>query len=256
MGVCASPQTLPTTTYELVIVAKDMAGSEVGLPGTATATITITDRNDHAPEFTHSLFQAVVDEGSTAVVVNLTVDDRDDPATGAWRAVYSIINGDPNQSFEITTNPDNNEGMLTVTKPLDYESTVYHTLLIKVENEEQLVPSVGYGPSSTATVHITVQDVNEGPLFYPNPMLVTKQENIAEGSFVAVLNATDPDYLQSQNIRYTLGHNEEWEDKEEEKKEEEKEEEEEEEKEEEERESEPVLIALAALGLPMACEMN
>lgn len=48
-------QTLPTTTYELEIVAKDMAGSEVGLTGTATATITIADKNDHAPEFTHPL---------------------------------------------------------------------------------------------------------------------------------------------------------------------------------------------------------
>ncbi|CAB1418136.1 unnamed protein product, partial [Pleuronectes platessa] len=51
----AERQTLPTTTYELEIVAKDMAGSEVGLTGTATATITITDKNDHAPEFTHPL---------------------------------------------------------------------------------------------------------------------------------------------------------------------------------------------------------
>lgn len=48
-------QTLPTTKYELEIVAKDMAGSEVGLTGTATATITIADKNDHAPEFTHPL---------------------------------------------------------------------------------------------------------------------------------------------------------------------------------------------------------
>lgn len=57
-----------------------------------------------------------MDEGSTGVVVNLTVDDRDDPATGAWRAIYSIINGDPNQNFEIQTNLDNNEGMLSVVK--------------------------------------------------------------------------------------------------------------------------------------------
>lgn len=55
-------------------------------------------------------------EGSTGVVVNLTVDDRDDPATGAWRAIYSIISGDFTQSFEIQTNPDNNEGMLSVVK--------------------------------------------------------------------------------------------------------------------------------------------
>lgn len=61
-------------------------------------------------------FEAYVNEGSTGVVVNLTVDDRDDPATGAGRAIYSIINGDPAQSFEIHTNPDNNEGMLSVVK--------------------------------------------------------------------------------------------------------------------------------------------
>ncbi|CAB1313893.1 unnamed protein product, partial [Coregonus sp. 'balchen'] len=204
--------TLPTTQYELEIVAQDMKGRDVGLTGTSTATITITDKNDHAPEFTHSLmqlvtgmthvqFQANVDEGSTGVVVNLTVDDRDDPATGAWRAIYSIINGDPTQSFEIQTNPDNNEGMLSLIKPLDYESLVFHTLLIKVENEDPLVPEVGYSSSSTATVHITILDVNEGPVFFPDPLQVTKMENIPLGSFVALLNATDPDVLQSQSIR-------------------------------------------------------
>lgn len=57
-----------------------------------------------------------MDEGSTGVVVNLTVDDRDEPTTGAWRAIYSIIHGDPTMSFEIHTNPDNNEGMLSVVK--------------------------------------------------------------------------------------------------------------------------------------------
>ncbi|XP_036963407.1 cadherin-13 isoform X2 [Acanthopagrus latus] len=197
-------ETLPTTTYELEIVAKDMAGSEVGLTGTATATITITDKNDHAPEFTHPLFEAYVYEGSTGVVVNLTVIDRDDPTTGAGRALYSIINGDPAQSFEIQTNPDNNEGMLSVIKPLDYEATAFHTLLIKVENEDPLVSDVGYGPSSTATVHVTVLDINEGPVFFPDPLTVTRMENIPVGSFVASLNATDPDILQMQSVRYAV----------------------------------------------------
>ncbi|XP_039470186.1 cadherin-13 isoform X2 [Oreochromis aureus] len=197
-------ETLPTTTYELEIVAKDMAGSEVGLTGTATATITITDKNDHAPEFTHPLFEAHVYEGSTGVVVNLTVDDRDDPATAAWRAMYSIISGDPIQSFEIQTNPDNNEGMLSVVKPLNYEASEFLSLLIKVENEDPLVPDVGYGPSSTATVHVRVEDINEGPVFFPDPLIVTRMENIPVGSFVASLNATDPDILEKQSIRYAV----------------------------------------------------
>uniref|UniRef100_A0A3Q3VL97 Cadherin-13 n=1 Tax=Mola mola TaxID=94237 RepID=A0A3Q3VL97_MOLML len=197
-------ETLPTTKYELEIVAKDMAGSEVGLTGTATATITITDKNDHAPEFTHSLFEAYVNEGSTGVVVNLTVDDRDDPATGAGRAIYFIINGDPTESFEIHTNPDNNEGMLSVVKPLDHEATAFHTLLIKVQNEDPLVSYVGYGPSSTATIHVTVLDINEGPVFFPDPLTVIRMENVAVASFVASLNATDPDILQIQSIRYAV----------------------------------------------------
>ena len=61
-------------------------------------------------------FQATVEEGAVGVIVNLTVEDKDDPTTGAWRAVYTIINGNPGQSFEIHTNPQTNEGMLSVVK--------------------------------------------------------------------------------------------------------------------------------------------
>ncbi|KAJ7410911.1 Cadherin-13 [Willisornis vidua] len=234
-------KTMESPKYELVIEAKDMGGLDVGLTGTATATILIDDKNDHPPEFTKKevsqgvlntliesdqrikgkifqkdqyelgadaqsnlRFQATVKEGVTGVIVNLTVGDRDDPVTGAWRAVYTIINGNPGQSFEIHTNPQTNEGMLSVVKPLDYEISAFHTLLIKVENEDPLIPDIAYGPSSTATVQITVEDVNEGPVFHPNPMAVIKQENIPVGSVVLTVNATDPDTLQHQTIRYSV----------------------------------------------------
>lgn len=91
---------------------------------------------------------------------------------------------------------------LFVLQPLDYEISAFHTLLIKVENEDPLIPDIAYGPSSTATVQITVEDVNEGPVFHPNPMTVTKQENIPIGSIVLTVNATDPDTLQHQTIRW------------------------------------------------------
>ncbi|KAM8945976.1 cadherin-13 [Pelodytes ibericus] len=197
-------ETLPADKYELTIEAKDMAGMDVGLPGTATATIIIDDKNDHPPEFTKKEFQATVKEGVTGVMINLTVDDQDDPTTGAWRAVYTIINGNPGQSFEIHTNPQTNEGMLSVVKSLDYEISAFHTLLIKVENEDPLIPDVAYGPSSTATVQVNLLDVNEGPLFHPDPMTVTKSENIPIGSVLFTVNATDPDKLQHQSIRYSI----------------------------------------------------
>uniref|UniRef100_A0A8C3IHW1 Cadherin-13 n=1 Tax=Chrysemys picta bellii TaxID=8478 RepID=A0A8C3IHW1_CHRPI len=197
-------ETMENPKYELIIEAKDMAGLDVGLTGTATATIVIDDKNDHPPEFTKKEFHATVKEGVTGVMVNLSVEDRDDPATGAWRAVYTVINGNPGQSFEIHTNPKTNEGMLSVVKPLDYEISAFHTLLIKVENEDPLVPDIAYGRSSTATVQITVLDVNEGPVFHPDPMTVTKQENIPIGSVVLTVSATDPDILQHQTIGYSV----------------------------------------------------
>uniref|UniRef100_A0A3Q1FQN5 Cadherin-13 n=1 Tax=Acanthochromis polyacanthus TaxID=80966 RepID=A0A3Q1FQN5_9TELE len=169
-------ETLPTTRYELEIVAKDMAGSEVGLTGTATATITITDKNDHAPEFTHPLV-------------------RTSKTSGLWHhffSTYGILNIDPQIGTKKT--------------PLDYESTMFHTLYIRVENEDPLVPDVGYGPSSTATVRVTVEDINEGPVFFPDPLVVTKVENIPVGSVVASLSATDPDTLEIQSIRYAVLH--------------------------------------------------
>ncbi|CAL8291992.1 unnamed protein product [Boreogadus saida] len=151
------------------------------------------------------LFEAQLEEGSVGVVVNLTVDDRDDPATGGWRAVYSIVSGDPRQSFSISTNPDNNEGMLAVVKPLDYEASAFHSLLVWVQNEEPLQgggpPS---GPSSTATVQVALLDVNEGPRFSPDPLVVSRMEDLPVGSLVASLTATDPDLLQRQSIRYAV----------------------------------------------------
>ncbi|KAJ8344264.1 hypothetical protein SKAU_G00315930 [Synaphobranchus kaupii] len=198
-------EALPTTEYELEIVAKDMAGSDVGLTATATATITITDKNDHAPKFTHSQFQATVKENWRGVVVTLTAEDRDKVGTGAWRATYSILGGDSGRRFEVHTNPDNNHGMLSLVEPLDYETSVFHSLLIKVENEDPLVADVGYSPISTATVYVTVVDINEGPVFFPDPMVVTRRENIPIGSTVAMLNTTDPDLLlQAQNVRFAV----------------------------------------------------
>lgn len=91
--------------------------------------------------------------------------------------------------------------MIFPIQPLNYEATVFHTLLIKVENEDPLVSDVDYGPSSTATIQVTVQDINEGPVFFPDPLTVTRMENIPVGSFVASLNATDPDILHKQSIR-------------------------------------------------------
>ncbi|KAG8562808.1 hypothetical protein GDO81_015821, partial [Engystomops pustulosus] len=220
-------ETLIAPQYELIVEAKDMAGLDVGLIGTATATIVIDDKNDHPPEFTKKEFQATVKEGVTGVMVNLTVNDKDDPSTGAWKAVYTIINGNPGQSFEIHTNPNTNEGMLSVVKqfsmlkddagwlsinpvngtvnttaPLDRESSFVHnstytSLILAIDNGTP--PATG-----TGTLQITLGDVNDNaPYIYPTSAKMCEDSKDLN---VITLGAWDKDlHPNSDPFKFELG---------------------------------------------------
>ena len=69
--------------------------------------------------------------------------------------------------------------------PLDFESVALYRVVILVEDD---------GPgrlSTTATLEVTVTDVNEAPRITVSPMLVT--ENSGEGTEVSLVLGTDPD---------------------------------------------------------------
>lgn len=61
-------------------------------------------------------FQATVEEGAVGVIVNLTVEDKDDPTTGAWRAAYTIIQREPGAEPRSTPTRRPTRGMLSVVK--------------------------------------------------------------------------------------------------------------------------------------------
>lgn len=55
-------------------------------------------------------------EGQTNVLVSrIQVHDEDTRGTPAWRAKYTI-QGDTNNNFRITTDPETNDGLLHVEK--------------------------------------------------------------------------------------------------------------------------------------------
>lgn len=57
-------------------------------------------------------------------------------------------------------------------------------------------------PTSTATVVVHVEDVNEAPVFIPPSKVIEVQEGISIGETVYTYTAQDPD-KGSQKIRYT-----------------------------------------------------
>ncbi|CAO2593257.1 CDH2 [Lemmus lemmus] len=172
--------------YTLIIQATDMDGNPTyGLSNTATAVITVTDVNDNPPEFTAMTFYGEVPENRVDVILaNLTVTDEDQPHTPAWNAVYTISGGDLTGRFAIQTDPNSNDGLVTVVKPIDFETNRMFVLTVAAENQVPLAKGIQHPPQSTATVSVTVIDVNENPYFVPNPKIIRQEEGLHAGTML------------------------------------------------------------------------
>ena len=71
------------------------------------------------------------------------------------------------------------------------------TLLVTVENE---IPFAIRLPTATATVVVSVEDVNEAPVFSPPIQVVKRKEDLAVASDIVTYTATDPDTERSQKV--------------------------------------------------------
>ncbi|KAK9972668.1 hypothetical protein ABG768_025957 [Culter alburnus] len=187
--------------YTLTIVAADLEGK--GLSTTGTAVITVTDSNDNAPQFDQTTHTVSVPENKVgAEVAKLTVTDGDEAGSPAWSTKYRIISGDKGGFFSVSTGPSQLEGVITTVKPLDFEKNKQYILSVIVENDE---PFVGSLATSTATVTVNVEDVNEPPEFNPKEKIISKPENVPVDTELVSYTATDPDIGKSQKITYKIG---------------------------------------------------
>ncbi|XP_049436322.1 cadherin-13-like isoform X4 [Epinephelus fuscoguttatus] len=198
--------------YTIIVEAKDH-GKKKQLSSSCTVIINIADGNNHIPQIIGQTGPGRVKEGQTGVLVlRLQVTDADSKGTPAWRAKYKIL-GDQDDNFNITTDPETNEGLLYVKKHLNYEDSSLRTLTISVENEIPYhtckvvsrssslwkVETIG-GETVTETtrlstrqVTVTVEDVNEAPIFKPPNKMVSVAENGDVGQYLWTFTAKDPD---------------------------------------------------------------
>ncbi|XP_056324351.1 cadherin-like protein 26 [Danio aesculapii] len=205
--------------YIIMVEAKDR-GEVVKLSSTATIVINLQDGNNHIPVITGQTGSGNVVEGTNGTSpLKIHTTDADTRPTAAWRVRYSI-EGDKGGHFSIRTDPDNNDGILTVVKPLDFEEQTEHKLSISVENEvpyfscvvKERSPSglwtVISNPSkpSSKNITITVEDANDPPYFTDPVRKVILEENGAIGAFVDQVKAVDPDTGRPHKLEYSIEH--------------------------------------------------
>ncbi|XP_036918942.1 cadherin-10 isoform X1 [Sturnira hondurensis] len=190
--------------YQVVIQAKDMGGQMGGLSGTTTVNITLTDVNDNPPRFPQSTIHLQVVESSPVGTAIGSVKATDADTGKNAEVQYRIIDGDGTDMFDIITEKDTQEGIITVKKPLDYESRRLYTLKVEAENTH-VDPRFYYlGPfKDTAIVKISIGDVDEPPVFSRSSYLFEVHEDIEVGTIIGTVMARDPDSTSSP-IRFSL----------------------------------------------------
>ncbi|KAK1173964.1 cadherin-10-like [Acipenser oxyrinchus oxyrinchus] len=190
--------------YQVVIQAKDMAGQIGGLSGTATVNITLTDVNDSPPRFPQGTYQFSTPE-STEVgspVGRIKANDADVGENAEVK--YNIIGGDGVDMFDIMTDKDIQEGVITVKRPLDYERKKIYTIKVQAENTHLDPRFLLLGPfKDTATVKITVEDVDEPPVFERASYIMEVKEDASIGTLIGSVVAADPDATKSL-VRYSI----------------------------------------------------
>uniref|UniRef100_A0A669DYR7 Cadherin-20 n=1 Tax=Oreochromis niloticus TaxID=8128 RepID=A0A669DYR7_ORENI len=190
--------------YTVVIQAKDMGGQLGGLAGTTTINITLSDINDNPPMFDQRLYQMSIPESAPvgSVVGRIWAKDRDIGVNAEMK--YSIIDGDGRDTFDISTDPTNLFGIITVKKPLNFENKPSYTLKVEGANTH-LDPAFRHrGPFKDVTiVHVSIEDVDEPPQFDLPAYYVELPEDAEIGTMVKTVSARDPD-AANNTVRYSI----------------------------------------------------
>uniref|UniRef100_A0A0P4WGF4 Cadherin domain-containing protein n=1 Tax=Scylla olivacea TaxID=85551 RepID=A0A0P4WGF4_SCYOL len=183
--------------YSLTVYVRD--GSYPAQYDTASVLVTLTDVNDHAPEFRDSCYPLRVPENTDLSVIHTVLaTDRDAGLNGQVR--YSITGGNVNNKFSI----ESSSGQLS-SRPLDREAQAKYFLVVTAEDRAQSALR------GVCNITITVEDQNDNdPKFSQNRYTATLPEDAPPDTVVLMVRATDRDHGENARITYSLSNETQW----------------------------------------------
>ncbi|XP_053734547.1 protocadherin Fat 4 isoform X1 [Synchiropus splendidus] len=178
--------------YTLLVTATD--SGMPSLSGTGTVTVLVKDVNDNVPVFSSSNFHTTIMEdaptGTDVLMVNSS--DADVGANGV--VSYSLTGGHGQFSINPAT------GQIITSSLLDREERANYQLLVVATDGGQ-----PQGLSSSATVSVTVADINDNPpRFHHHPYVTHIPASTAAGSLVFAVTVTDEDSGSNSQLHYSL----------------------------------------------------
>uniref|UniRef100_A0A4W5QF95 Cadherin 2, type 1, N-cadherin (neuronal) n=1 Tax=Hucho hucho TaxID=62062 RepID=A0A4W5QF95_9TELE len=183
------------SNFHLRAHAVDLNGNQIENP--IDIVINVIDMNDNRPEFTHTIYNGSVPEGSKpgSFVMTVTSLDKDDPKTANGMLRYKILSQNPESpSSNMFTINNKTGGIITVAAGLDREKVPQYTLIIQATDMEG---NPTYGLSNTATAIIRITDVNDNPPEFTADKFFGEVQENRVNVIVANLTVTDKDQPHS-----------------------------------------------------------
>uniref|UniRef100_A0AAR2KP01 Desmoglein 2 n=1 Tax=Pygocentrus nattereri TaxID=42514 RepID=A0AAR2KP01_PYGNA len=230
-------------SYVLTVKATDMDGAPDGNTATTTVNIHVLDINDNMPTLEKDEYTVSVDEHVADVeVLRIQSLDKDEERTDNWLTVFQLVSGNEDGYFSIITDPDTNEGVLYLIKPIDFETVTNLDLGLVLENKAPARAAAGMGsgsgtsagtlgvgdtggrpirPGSGGTgtslikhkiymIRVSVINRPDGPKYRPSPKVVPVSEKTKGSSMprvIATYPAMDGDTGKpAEKVRYAKGY--------------------------------------------------
>ena len=187
-------------SYQVTIIAKD--GGDPILTGTVTITISVTDVNEFAPEFSKSLYNITIEEDTEANLVILTLNATDRDSGNNGLVTYRIYEHQAGAA-EIMEyfHVEQSTGEVKLKQQLVYQKGHFYKFTVEaLDNAEQPL-------MTRADVHVHVKDAkNNAPIIrisflsQVNIGFANVSENIDIGTVVAYVNVEDTDSGPNGNV--------------------------------------------------------
>lgn len=182
------------SVFNLKVLAMDRGSPARN--STADVVIHVDDVNDNPPVFNQTLYEVKVSEaqaiGTALLRVAATDRDHDENA----RLSYDITSGNDLGCFEV----DPATGVVSLKKPLDFETTVEHRFIVRASDGHSTQPL-----SAIATIAVRVEDENDNaPAFPVGAVLEFVPENAPVGTVVFTAHANDMDRGSYGKLKYSI----------------------------------------------------
>ncbi|NWV30313.1 DSG2 protein, partial [Origma solitaria] len=196
------------SSYSLVVEAKDRGGEIGGNAATCSLEIKILDVNDNLPVVESRTFEGSIEENRANVeIMRIKVFDKDEEFSDNWLANFTFVSGNEDGFFQIVTDTQTNEGILTVVKALDYEKMQSLNLGIVVTNKAEFHKSIKpFYKAETIPIKIKVINVREGPVFPGGTKIIEASEKLQIKQVIGQYQAYDEDTGKvAEHITYMKG---------------------------------------------------